>query len=131
AISSDVKLSGNSGRLKIAALKFLLTKYALTFLRKALLLLHVRFGFEPSVINFDTDTPELLRLSSLLGVPAIDDVFATSFSDSSEGQGYRSFISGWHRHYANNPRALKLQHPAIFELIGLPNEYGLLIEEAM
>ncbi|KAG5926740.1 hypothetical protein E4U42_002994 [Claviceps africana] len=119
------------------------TKYALTFLRKSVLLLYVRYGVDfnshvSSSPNADAD--ELDRLTEALRVPTFDDMCA-SMTDAAAGSGWpgttHSMVTGWIKHQVVWPRGYDdmdcsslVSHPGIFELIGLPKTYDSLIEEA-
>jgi len=131
--------------------------YALTFLRRAAILLNVRYGVDYPDTGFDNmDEPELERLSEALSLPSLP-VILSSVEDSSNGELtiQESMIAGWIQHWQWHqnhqvmmlaPQAspnsqpeeiLKLSiynslrpgHPAIFELIGLPKQYDTLIYE--
>lgn len=113
--------------------------YALTFVRKAVILMHVRYFVEFPHINFDRiDEPELDRLSTLLKLPSLHDMFASVTSSTSSAHITRSLIRGWLRHWiwfgegkhTGLPR-ISLSHPAVFELVGLPKNYDILTDEAI
>jgi len=113
--------------------------YALPFVRKAAILMHVRYGVELPPVPFDrVDEPELDRLSSLLKLPTIDEMFASLVSHTPGGHTTRSVVGGWIRHWiwAREGRhpvqsSIPLSHPAIFELVGLPKNYDTLTDEAI
>lgn len=112
--------------------------YALPFVRKAAILMHVRYGVELPGIPFDqVDEPELDRLSSLLRLPSLHDMFASFSSHSQSGHITRSVVGGWIRHWIwfregkHVPSLISLSHPAIFELVGLPKNYDVLTDEAI
>jgi E3 ubiquitin-protein ligase UBR1 len=131
--------------------------YTLTFLRKAAILLNVRYGVDYPDTGFsDIDEPELERLSKALSLPSLP-VMLSATTDSSYGELtiQESMIAGWIQHWQlhqkhqvimRTPQAgshsqpedilnsaiynsLRLEHPAIFELIGLPKQYDTLIYE--
>ncbi|PVI07518.1 RING finger domain-containing protein [Periconia macrospinosa] len=111
--------------------------YALPFVRKAAILMHVRYGVELPNVPFDqVDEPELDRLSSLLRLPSLHDMFASFSSESESGKTLRSVVGGWIRHWVwfregkHLPSLVSLSHPAIFELVGLPKNYDVLTDEA-
>lgn len=116
-------------------------KYALTFLRKSVVFLYVKYGVDfHSHVSPSPDADELDRLSEALRVPSFDEMCA-SLTGNSAACGWpdttRSLVSGWVRHQALWPRradatlaSAVVSHPAIFELIGLPKTYDTLIEEA-
>lgn len=116
----------------------LASTYALPFVRKAAILMHVRYGVELPPIAFDrVDEPELSRLSSLLKLPSLHELFASLTSPTPTAQTTRSLVAGWQRHllwsregqYPTPP--LTLSHPSIFELVGLPKNYDTLTDEAI
>lgn len=121
----------------VIALRRLASSYALTFLRKAVILLHVQHGVEFPNTGFDEST-ELERLTKALNLPALDDIFAAVKPPQKSTGLLNRAISGWISHWnadrmASRPgdsRLPSLSHPAIFELVGLPKYYDSLIEEA-
>lgn len=129
--------------------------YALTFLRKAAILLNVRYGVDFPDTGFgDMDEPELERLTKALNLPSLPAMFA-SVGDTPENElnTQSQMVAGWIQHWQwreghpmtmrNLPsgidrqevlrqsayRSLKPEHPAIFELIGLPKQFDTLIYE--
>ncbi|KAK3069192.1 hypothetical protein LTS18_000396, partial [Coniosporium uncinatum] len=66
------------GKEFLSFLHNVVSSYALPFLRKCLVFMHIRHGIElpapedPVIYNAE---PELLRLSRLLGLPSINDIF--------------------------------------------------------
>ena len=117
--------------------------YALTFLRKATILLYVRYGLDfPNTGFADMDKPEIERLTKALRLPTLSEMFASVGSNVSAGLTVpQSIVSGWIEHWrwsfmtsALKPsaiRGLTPSHPAIFELIGLPKNFDTLTHEAM
>jgi len=113
-------------------------KYALAFVRKAVILMHVRFGVDfPDDVLPTANEPELQRLSNALHLPLVDEMFSCLESDSPSASITRSIVSGWIRHWmwsreGKRPAKpmLTLSHPAIFELVGLPKNYDTLTDEA-
>ena len=115
-------------------------KYALVFLRKSVLLLHVKFGVDFTSMPSNPEADELDRLTKLLRVPTFDEMCA-SLTQSAPTCGWpeqvNGVVSGWIKHQVLWPReapgknkSAVVSHPAIFELIGLPKMYDTLIEEA-
>jgi E3 ubiquitin-protein ligase UBR1 len=117
----------------------MVSTYALPFVRKAAILMHVRYGVElPSIPVERTDEPELVRLSSLLKLPSLNDIFASFSERTPSAHTTRSVVGGWLRHLlwvqaGNMPLTptISLSHPAIFELVGLPKNYDTLTDEAI
>ena len=118
--------------------------YALAFLRKAAILLHVRYGVDfPNTGFAEIDEPELSRLTNALNLPSLDEMFCSVGSDVNEGgmPVLQSMAAGWIRHWnwscEKKPlqqaaqTGIKPSHPAIFELIGLPKHYDTLTDETM
>ncbi|SZF02973.1 unnamed protein product [Blumeria hordei] len=108
-------------------------KYALAFLRKVALLLHVRHGvsLQSQSANL-SKADELDRLTDALQLPSLDQMFCIENNPS-----LISLVKGW---ISQVPPALNkssgllpvsLSHPAIFELVGLPKNYDTLMEETM
>ncbi|KAK7509982.1 uncharacterized protein IWZ02DRAFT_503146 [Phyllosticta citriasiana] len=117
----------------------LVNTYALPFLRKAVILMHVRYGIEFPDAGYDSaKEPELQRLTKALRLPSLDDIFGTFVGDGLPSVITRSIAMTWIKHWAsykeNKPGGqripIKLSHPAIFELIGLPKLYDALTDEA-
>ena len=134
-----------------------ISTYALTFIRKAAILLNVRYGVDYPETGFsDIDEPELDRLTRALHLPSLSTMF-TSVKDSTSREltTSESMIVGWIQHWQwheghhlsmrslpvsqSNARqdllkrsayqSLRPGHPAIFELIGLPKHFDNLIYE--
>lgn len=123
----------------VIALRRLTSCYALTFLRKAVILLHVQHGVEFPNTGLD-DSTELDRLTKALNLPALDEIF-TAIKPPHEGTDpdpLNAVVRGWISHWnasrvggrRADPKLPSLSHPAIFELVGLPKYYDSLIEEA-
>ena len=121
----------------------LLATYALPFLRKVAILLHVRYGVDfPDTGFADLDEPELDRLTKSLRLPSLHEMFA-SVGDLSDNNPSvtQSVAAGWIDHWKwtseESPlrnaalHGLRPSHPAIFELIGLPKHYDTLTHETM
>jgi E3 ubiquitin-protein ligase UBR1 len=117
----------------------MISSYALPFVRKAAILMHVRYGIElPSTPIERVDEPELVRLSALLKLPSLDEIFSSFASRTPSAHITRSVVGGWLRHLlwvqvGNMPLkpTISLSHPAIFELVGLPKNYDTLTDEAI
>jgi E3 ubiquitin-protein ligase UBR1 len=115
------------------------SSYALPFVRKSAILMHVRYGVELPHTPFDSvDSPELDRLSSLLKLPSLHEMFAAFGTRSAGSYATRLVVGGWIRHWiwareGKRPVTLSisLSHPAIFELVGLPKNYDTLTDEAI
>ena len=117
-------------------------KYALTFLRKCVVLLHVKYGVDfNSHISPSPELKELERLTEALRVPSFDEMLTalTPLGPQCDWPvSTHQLVAGWVRHQAMtrvplaNSEALPahavLSHPGIFELIGLPKNYDTLIE---
>ncbi|KAJ9235444.1 hypothetical protein DTO169E5_6160 [Paecilomyces variotii] len=124
----------------IIALRRLISSYALAFLRKTVILLHVQHGVEfPNTGFADVGTSELDRLTKLLQLPTLDQLFSTFSPARNTKKSFDSVVSGWIFHWNASRSGIRfddhrlwpsLSHPAIFELVGLPKYYDILIEEA-
>ncbi|GAB7347546.1 hypothetical protein MBLNU459_g4437t1 [Dothideomycetes sp. NU459] len=120
-------------------LERIIDRYALTFLRKAVILMHARFGVDFSAAGpMDPDLPELDRLAQLLRLPKPAAVFQMLSEDSSAGEKLRRLSVKWVQSATAKTLfktlrsdAQALSHPAIFELVGLPKHYDTLTEEAI
>ncbi|KAM0188583.1 hypothetical protein ACHAPI_010517 [Fusarium lateritium] len=116
-------------------------KYALTFLRKCVIFLYVKYGVDfNSHVSPTPDADELERLTEALRLPTFDEMCA-AITDNASACGWpqttASLVSGWVKHqvmwpgdYSDIPLSAMMSHPGIFELIGLPKNYDALIEEA-
>ncbi|KAL3478110.1 hypothetical protein BJX99DRAFT_225042 [Aspergillus californicus] len=124
----------------IIALRRLISSYAVTFLRKAVILLHVQHGVEfPNTGFNDIGVSELDRLTKTLQMPSLDDIFISIKPAHKSDSPFDAMISGWIFHWnaarsgirtGDNKLWPSLPHPAIFELVGLPKYFDGLIELA-
>lgn len=120
-----------------------MSTYALPFLRKATILLHIRYGVDfPDVGFAEAEEPELDRLTKALRLPSLTAICATIGDlGNSEMSVLQQMVAGWishwkwarNKHLDTDPSftGLKPSHPAIFELIGLPKHYDTLTYETM
>ncbi|KAI9743926.1 MAG: hypothetical protein M1818_002660 [Claussenomyces sp. TS43310] len=127
-------------------------KYALTFLRKAAILLYVRYGTDfSSHVSSQPEACELDRLSEALRIASFDEICASMIegNDAVETEEYnrestvtvQHLVHGWMIHAVrwsseeldnDEPEnKITVAHPVIFELIGLPKNYDTLMEETM
>ncbi|KAJ5540835.1 hypothetical protein N7494_005911 [Penicillium frequentans] len=124
----------------IIALRRLLSSYALTFLRKAVILLNVQHGVDfPNTGFTDVASSELDRLTKALHLPSLDEILMTINPARTSSSPFDAIISGWIFHWNASRSGIRfedhrlwpsLPHPAIFELVGLPKFFDNLIEEA-
>ncbi|KAH6660047.1 hypothetical protein BKA67DRAFT_38434 [Truncatella angustata] len=123
-------------------------KYALIFLRKTTVLLHVHYG-----VDFNSHVPtapeedELSRLTAALRLPTFDEMCA-ALTQHAPNCGWPSrseaVVHGWIKHqvyYPSQPpptrregphmlpSSAQVSHPGIYELVGLPKKYDTLIEQ--
>ncbi|PGH06925.1 hypothetical protein AJ79_06398 [Helicocarpus griseus UAMH5409] len=148
----DSYLLGGTDGLTVEVLKALrrmVEKYALPFLRKTVILLHVRFGVEfPNTGSDYSDLAEIDRLAALLNLPSIDSTFESfvNYGTAQNTDTMEFLAHGWIEHFVSwLPEAskgddqsqqqqqlslLSLPHPAIFELVGLPKYFDSLLDEA-
>lgn len=126
-------------------------RYALVYLRKTALLLHVRYGVDFSSC-FPHNSNELERLTDALRLPSFDEICEAIGSGQPAQTGdligdsqtlndadispTQHLIWGWiHAQFARQmtdaDAKITVSHPAIFELIGLPKNYDTLMEETM
>ncbi|KAK4193490.1 E3 ubiquitin-protein ligase [Podospora australis] len=121
-------------------------KYALTFLRKCVILLHVKFGVDfNSRVSPSPEQTELERLTEMLRVPSFDEMLTALVPEAGQQCGWPAdtdrLVEGWVRHFFVNmvsgeveeqtglPLSALVSHPGIYELVGLPKNYDTLIEE--
>ncbi|KAJ5168902.1 uncharacterized protein N7482_004496 [Penicillium canariense] len=124
----------------IISLRRLVSSYAHTFLRKVVILLHVQHGVEfPNTGFTDVGAPELDRLTKVLHLPSLDEIFTSVNPARKTNSPFDAVISGWIFHWNASRSGIRfedhrlwpsLPHPAIFELVGLPKYFDSLIEEA-
>jgi len=121
-----------------------LRKYALVFLRKCVVLLHVKFGVDfNSRVSPRPELPELERLTEMLRLPSLEDMLTALNPEMCQQFGWpadtRRLVEGWMNHQAlwpyngseeQLPTSAVVSHPAIFELLGLPKHFDSLIQEA-
>ncbi|KAI5304944.1 hypothetical protein KEM56_005641 [Ascosphaera pollenicola] len=123
-----------SPRAVLKTLRIMIEQYSLVFLRKATILLHSSYGVEfPDVPVEFADLPEFSRVSILLDMPALNELFNQATANY-EGNVTPQLIAGWIEHYNEKPLHdvrdyIWLPHPAIPELIGLPKHYDVLLDE--
>ena len=101
-----------------------------------LIFFHIRLGVD-FALN-DTNESELARLTRALHVPSTYELLDAFTSDTVFGDTMRTLASGWIHHLVvsaslpgSNALKMKLSHPAIFELVGLPKNYDTLTDEAI
>ncbi|CAD0083329.1 unnamed protein product [Aureobasidium vineae] len=113
----------------------LIDAYALTFLRKALLLTHIHFGVDFANPNENPELPELQRLARTLRLPSPQEVVTQLGNDEELQMVAARWINSVLVSTATKERlrtdAQYLSHPTIFELVGLPKHYDTLTEEAI
>lgn len=124
------------------------SKYALTFLRKCVVLLYVKFGVDfNSHVSPNPEKKELDRLTEALRVPSFDEML-TALTPLGVQCGWpldtQRLVAGWVKHQAawplgsvsenepstGLPPTALVSHPGIFELVGLPKTYDTLIDES-
>ena len=123
-----------------AAIFSALHAYALPFVRKVVMLLHVRFGIEFTNTGYaDMEDSELDRLTKILRLPTIPQMLTRLTTRDSV---MNCILVGWlersevkipglgEEPYSELTRVTPL-HPGIYELIGLPERYDTLTHEAM
>ncbi|KKY25364.1 putative ubiquitin-protein ligase e3 component [Phaeomoniella chlamydospora] len=137
---------------EVVLLARLARQYALPFTRKVVVLLHSRYGVEfPSMGLSEIETPELDRLTRLLRLPTVEDVigvFQYEYAQTAEDEHVRNLAEYWIDEYIDEldkrygrghfglerghigKLNIKVPHPGIFELVGLPKFYDVLMEEA-
>ncbi|KAK7970514.1 hypothetical protein PG988_009587 [Apiospora saccharicola] len=124
-------------------------RYALVFLRKTAILLHVNFGVDlNSYVPTAPELDELSRLTAAMRLPSFDEM-CTALTPLGANYGWpkqmERLAQGWIKHQivyrpltpVDNsleaphrlPPSAQVSHPGIFELIGLPKNFDTLIEE--
>ncbi|CAG8463021.1 15022_t:CDS:2, partial [Cetraspora pellucida] len=130
----------------------IIRKFCLPYLRKCIILLHSRFGlvfFTQTSDAMETEQNEFARLSKLLKLPSLEEICSLKETN----RNMLAIIAGWCNHlnilrqeplsiaglsgnpndssYLQEPLAVTINHPAIFELVGLPKRLDSLFEESM
>ena len=133
SIGSAITTPSSLSNADVAVHRAFAQKYALAFLRKVVILLHVRYGISlQNHTSSDLNATELERLSEALNLPPFDEICEGGTSDGSMG----TFVEAWLGYVSvysqsGHEFAVTLSHPTIFELIGLPKNYDTLMEETM
>ncbi|CAG8715394.1 41333_t:CDS:2 [Gigaspora margarita] len=129
--------------------------FCLPYLRKCVILLHSRFGivfFTQTSDAMETEHNEFTRLSKLLRLPSLEEICSLRETDRSD-TNMLAIIAGWCNHLntlrqeplsivdlsgspnnsadSKEPLVVTINHPAIFELVGLPKRLDSLFEESM
>lgn len=124
---------------QLETLRSLVDTYALTFLRKSMVLMYIRYGLEfECPYNINPEASETERLTSLLHMPSLEDMCNTYNAQSAAGRRLKLISSRWisqanmiTEHSSDGRNPITLSHPTIFELVGLPKNYDTLTEEAI
>ncbi|KAK8056090.1 hypothetical protein PG993_001317 [Apiospora rasikravindrae] len=124
-------------------------RYALVFLRKTAILLHVHFGVDlNSYVPTAPELDELSRLTAAMRLPSFDEM-CTALTPLGANYGWpkqmERLAQGWIKHQIafrphvpidnsleaphRLPSSAQVSHPGIYELIGLPKNFDTLIEE--
>ncbi|PSK46522.1 hypothetical protein B9Z65_5490 [Elsinoe australis] len=111
-------------------------RHALIFLRKVLLLTHVRSGvdFSTTSTSVDPDASELDRISTLLRIPSLFSLLDIFSAKSDAGNTLRAITKRWLQNDIRDERLAPLRridHPGMYELVGLPKTFDSLSEEAI
>ncbi|KAI9886368.1 MAG: oxygen-dependent protoporphyrinogen oxidase [Watsoniomyces obsoletus] len=123
-------------------LRKLVDNYALTFLRKAAVLMYIRYGVDYPNSGFtEMDEPEMVRLSRALRLPSVDELLASflHLHVDPAAKFLQPCVTGWIIHWTtsnsrnngSSSEGIPLSHPGIFELVALPEKFDVLSEEAM
>ncbi|OZJ06163.1 hypothetical protein BZG36_00994, partial [Bifiguratus adelaidae] len=127
----------------------LLSSFGLPFLRQTMILAVAKLGIAippVSVSNVDESASEFDRLSRLLHLPSLSQIFAATLqTKNTTPTSYSSLIRGWCRHYDEETddsersmtwpgvriSEIKLSSPVIYNLVQLPERLDILFEESM
>jgi E3 ubiquitin-protein ligase UBR1 len=127
SLGGERRLGGIS-HFGIAVMRLLIGQYVTPFLRKTVILVHTKFGVIFSSSGFsELDEPERVRLCKLLQLPHVDEIIELVLNT----HDLQSIVDGWCSHLTIKQSRVKLRHPAIFELVGLPKQFDILVEEGM
>ncbi|KAK6441976.1 E3 ubiquitin-protein ligase ubr1 [Oleoguttula sp. CCFEE 5521] len=134
--ASPLRMPYHTAQLR--QLRILVEKYALAFLRKSIILIHVRYGLDfDCPYNVDPITSELDRLTRLLHIPTLEEILTLYTSETTASTALQQLTHRWIsqadmiRPTTSNPYPIKVPHPSIFELVGLPKNYDVLTELAI
>lgn len=110
-----------------------LRTYALSFMRKAVILLHVAHGVDFPTASALSNRPELDRLLGLCKLPDLASIIG-GFSEFTEAMPLPRLAQGWVQQLTRDTSSgqkdlIRLSHPTPFELVGLPQYYDVLIDE--
>jgi E3 ubiquitin-protein ligase UBR1 len=111
----------DSRRAVLHTIYQIVNSYALVFLRKCIILMHVRFGVEFPATH--SGGSEISRLSQLLLLPSFDEIIVEALESD--------YIRGMLPRFGNMAKILVLSHPTVYELVGLPKTYDILQEEVV
>ena len=96
----DVEVNPNERSRFDDFLRGSITRYTLPFLRKCLLLLHIRDGVDfAGATAVDPDGTEIDRITQVLGLPSIDRLLETCISSDRVGSRLQELISFWISHW--------------------------------
>ncbi|KAG4303586.1 hypothetical protein PCK1_000104 [Pneumocystis canis] len=123
--------------------KLLTRKYVLIFLRKVAILMFSKFRITfPSEIetqnNYCTTDDELARLTRLMNLPTLEEIYAISQGTTKLDLIQQDLIFSWIIHLKNMSSnssissfssTLSLNHPTILELLPLPEHLEVLLEK--
>jgi E3 ubiquitin-protein ligase UBR1 len=113
----------------LSGLYHLLRRFILPFLRKAIIFVHVfQNVLFPKVVA--AEDCESIRLCHLLGLPSLAEVLDMDTSANNIlFTMIQNWIAWWRKDHSDS-NVLKLEHPAVFEVIGLPKRLDTLLELA-
>ena len=134
----------NAGPRILSKMYNMVSAYALAFLRKSAILLHVRYGVDfPSQGYACLEDSEAERLARAMRLPTIPSLmkYVVEGAVNEDPTVLQSMVQSWVRHWRwmilqqnlaqKGIDGIRPSHPCIFELIGLPKYYDSLIEETM
>ena len=82
----DAQSAKHLSMAQFKVLRLLVEKYAQTFLRKCIVLMHVRYGLDfESPHDLDLEAPEISRLTRLLHISSLDDLLHKFTSETAAG----------------------------------------------
>lgn len=130
---SDLDADKFMHAIKPRTIMALIRKFSLPFLRKSALLMFTRFAVKfPIVLSgSDLNVDEHTRLTQALNLPSLQEICSPPLTTDSAA--YAGIVSGWCQALALKRRShatipLEINHPAIFELVGLPYRLDVLFE---
>ena len=117
---------GSPGPSDEDTLYHLVKIYSLQFLRRCIILMHVRYNVD--FPQLPSEEAELNRMTGLLQLPSLPELLAEAVTCDAANR----ILFRWTMPARDTPGfTVQLDHPAIYELVGLPKNFDTLQDVAM